>query len=512
MLMFVFALTLQSKVALAENGIVLAAPVFERERNTIVIPFQGDIPKATVQSHDAGTRLEVEFAGTHMGSGRPYKLGVFHPLVTKIEMIPVAAEVRVRLSISLSAPASLNLVPDARRGILQVQVLREIPRTRASGFSRPIGGPPPQGPSLPGETPPPVYRGSYAPPARVAQEPPPDPRYEQEPTYGVTPYAAAPPAPVRLGGTTPLPGTPAAGDYIYRKSIPGDTSHDVTEIQVRTPRRSSVAVEPESPSGVVVNLTPPDHMRPALEAPAGPVRHEGWVKPLPNEPWKMPTYRGSTVYRPVRALAVRVGYATLSERAENFGSNLDGGGSTSWGFTGHLPLGPAWNLNLSAETVAYAINSTQIPDAATRRDEYLGSLAVEFLPVRSPWVLAGSLGYTARYVDQKNNLLPPTEPSAIFTPTMLFHGPIFGVRTWIPMWEALGAVAEAGAAPFLFRGGDAFSAAIGNVWGYQALGGLKWSAGPLAFTAQVRAQGQRSYVAGYSFLRWGPEVLTTWRF
>jgi len=41
---------------------------------------------------------------------------------------------------------------------------------------------------------------------------------------------------VKWGGTSPLPGTPASGEYVYRKAIPSENGRDVTELQIRTPR------------------------------------------------------------------------------------------------------------------------------------------------------------------------------------------------------------------------------------------------------------------------------------
>lgn len=486
--------------ATAEAGVVLDRPTFDRDNNVILIPFRGPVPRVETESRDGGTRLIAEFAGSQATMQTPYKLGIFHPLVSKVEMTPLQDQARVRVSVALSQPSRMTVVPDARRNVLRLQLGRIDPSTlprppvpAVVGFGA--------GPTLPQAAPalPPPRVESYPGQAVLAPAPPP---------YAPAVSPSLPP--VRWGGTNPLPGTPASGEYVYRKAVPSENGRDVTEIQIRTPRRSAVDIANNIQNdGVNVAVGPAGGMTAA--APPGAIP-EGWTRPLPNEPWKVPGYRGEPVFRPVAAIDAILGYTLMSENARTLGTKFDGAGSTLLGLTGHLPLGPNWNVNLAGETFGYTIASLQVPDATTRRDEYFGALSLEYLPIRRPWVLALGLGYWGRYVTTKNNILAPPDPSLLFAPTQLWHGPALGLRSWVPVWSALGVAAELGAAPYMLGGSDTTATVIGNIYGFQGLAGLKWSQRHFSVSAGYRHQGYNSFNSAFTFNRGGPEVQLVWRF
>ncbi|MEB3329072.1 MAG: AMIN domain-containing protein [Candidatus Sericytochromatia bacterium] len=500
----------------ASAGVVLDRPAFERETNAVVVPYQGSLPRSEVRALDGGTRLLVDFLGSQTRAGQPTRLGVFHPLVNKIEMAPLPGEARVRVTLSLAAPARVEVVPDARRGVVRLYVvaapvLAEPPR-RAS---LPEAGAEPraaqQVPSLPGGGP--EWPPGGTPAGQVVLT---------GPRAAVAPYTPPSPPPVRFGGLAPLPGTPASGDYVYRKAIAGDSGRDVTEVQIRTPRRSDVEVDRTKAGapGVTVTVAGPPGVPPSLEAPpatplavaASTAAGEGWLTPLPNEPWKLPVYRGELYFKPVPAADLVVGAVGFSEQAAGLGSVLAGNGSTLVGAAGHLPLGAAWNLNLAAETAAYTVSHLQVPDLTTRRDAYTGFATLEHLPIRRPWVLAVGAGYWGRYVVQRANLLGPVAPSVLFVPSLLHHGPTLATRAWVPVWHALGVAAEVQAAPWLFSGSDDVAAAIGGAFAYQGSLGVKWGQRRWAVGAGVRFLGLNSYNGVYGFSRVGPEVVGAWRF
>jgi hypothetical protein len=486
--------------AAAEAGVVLDRPTFDRDNNVILIPFRGPVPRMETESKDGGTRLIAEFSGSQATMSTPYKLGIFHPLVSKVEMTPLQDQARVRVSIALSQPSRMTIVPDARRGVLRLQLgkvdpsmLPQPPQPSLVGFG--------SGPSLPQAAPalPPPRVESYPGQAVLSPRPP-----------AFAPAVSPSLPPVKWGGTNPLPGTPASGEYVYRKAIPSENGRDVTEIQVRTPRRSAIDIQNNIQNDAVnVAVSPPGGVMAAAAPGAIP---EGWTRPLPNEPWKLPGYRGEPVFRPVAAIDAILGYTLMSESARTLGTRFDGAGSTLMGLTGHVPLGTNWNMNLAAETFGYTIASLQVPDAQTRRDEYFGSFSLEYLPIRRPWVLAVGLGYWGRYVTQKNNILAPPEASLLFAPTQLWHGPALGLRGWVPIWRALGFSGELGAAPYMWGGSDPTAAAIGNIYGFQGLAGLKWSQRHFSVSAGYRHQGYNSFNSAFTFNRGGPEVQLVWRF
>ena len=486
--------------AAANAGVVLDRPTFDRDNNVILIPYRGPIPRFETQSRDGGTRLIAEFAGSQATMTTPYKLGIFHPLVSKVEMTPLSDQARVRVSIALSQPSRMTVVADARRNVMRLQLgridpasLPQPPAPAVVGFGN--------GPTLPQAAP-------ALPPPRVESYPGQTVLSPRPPAYAPVVSPSLPP--VKWGGTNPLPGTPASGEYVYRKAVPAENGRDVTEIQVRTARRSSVEVASNYQNDAVnVAVTPPGGITAAAAPGAVP---EGWTRPLPNEPWKVPGYRGEPVFRPVAAIDAILGYTLMSETARALGTKFDGAGSSLLGLTGHLPLGSNWNVNLTGETFGYTISSLQVPAAETRRDEYFGAFSLEYLPIRRPWVLAVGLGYWGRYVTTKNNILAPPEASLLFAPTQLWHGPSLGLRGWVPVWNALGVSAELGGAPYMFGGSDPAASAIGNLYGFQGLAALKWSQRHFSVSAGYRHQGYNSFNSAFSFNRGGPEVQLVWRF
>jgi hypothetical protein len=360
---------------------------------------------------------------------------------------------------------------------------------------QPIGmGLPPGAPALPR--------------ARMPEAPPGQP-VAMAPVQVVGPQPAASVPPVGFGVNNlrnPLPGTPASGEYVYRKAIPAANGNDVTEVLVRTGTRSVVGVDRNVESDAVqVNVRPPIGL---------PVqRPDGWERPLANEPWRQPVYRGESTYRPVAAIDTRVGFTLMGENAPKLGSNFSGAGATMYGGTLSVPIGNAFNLRLGGDAFAYKITSTQVPDAQMRRDEYFGDLAFEFLPIRRPWVLATGVGYWARYITSKSNVLAPPEPSILFQPTMLWHGPALVLRTYVPVgWEQLAMVADAEGAPYMFGLSDAVSSALGNMYGYQAQAGLKYSTRHFSLSAGYRYQGYGTFNQVMSYNRSGPEMSLVWRF
>jgi hypothetical protein len=464
-------------------GAVLDRPTFDRDNNVILIPYRGPAPPFETESKDGGTRLITYFTGSQSTLATPYKLGLFHPLVSKVEMTPMQDEARVRLSIALSSPGRLSIVPDIRASVLRIQV------------------------------------GSYDPLVAQAMQPQPMPMNRQV-FPGQLPLSFQPPAftpavspsvpPVKWGGTSPLPGTPASGEYVYRKAIPAENGRDVTELQIRTPRRSAIDIQTNIQNDAVnVAVTPPDgQMAPAVSN-AVP---EGWTRPLPNEPYKLPGYRGEPVFRPVAALDAIVGYTLMSETASALGTRFSGAGSSLLGLTSHLPIDPNWNVNLSGETFGYLISSVQVPAAETRRDEYFGTASLEYLPIRKPWVLATGVGYWGRYVTQRNNILAPPDPSLLFSPTQLWHGPSLTTRVWAPIWNGLGFTADLAGAPYMFGGSDSTVATIGNVYGFQGMAGLKYGQRYFSIAAGYRQQAFGSFNGAYAYSRGGPEVQLVWRF
>lgn len=489
--------------AVAQAVAVLERPTFDRDNNVILIPFRGPAPKFETESKDGGTRLIAEFTGQSSLS-TPYKLGIFHPLVSKVEMTPLQDQARVRVTIALSAPGRLAVVPDLRGSVLRIQVGRydpslapQPPAPIVTGFGN--------GPSLPIADP---VRGQQMPYVPVAAYPGQMPLSPRPPAFAPAVSPSVPP--VKWGGVNPLPGTPASGEYVYRKAIPSENGRDVTEVQIRTPRRSAVEIQSNIQNDSVnVAVTPPGGAMSPAVANSVP---EGWTRPLPNEPYKLPGYRGEPVFRPVAAIDAIIGYTLMSETASALGTRFSGAGSSLLGLTGHLPIGPNWNVNVSAETFGYLISSTQVPTAETRRDEYFGTASLEFLPIRRPWVLATGLGYWGRYVTQKNNILAPPDPSLLFSPTQLWHGPAATVRTWVPVWNGFGLAADLAGAPYMFGGGDSTVASIGNVYGFQGMAGVKYSQRHFSAAAGYRQQAFASFNGAYSYNRGGPEVQLVWRF
>lgn len=480
----------------AMTAAVLERPTFDRENNVVLIPFSGNVPRFETETSDNGTRLVATFRGASARPNVPYKLGVFHPLVSRVEMTPLPDDGEVRVSIWLTRPGSVAVVPDTRRGLLRMQ-LGPAHLEPPIDLSTPVG-PQPLGlaagqPVLPrGRLPEPLPVGPIGRAAVVT-------------AAGPAPMPSMPPVGLGSNPSNPLPGTPASGEYVYRKAIPAANGRDVTEVLVRTGTRSNVGVDrnPET-DAVQVDLRPP----------LGPVqRPDGWERPLANEPWRQPVYRGEATFRPLAAIDTLVGFTLMSEAAPNLGANFSGAGSTLYGGQVSVPLGNAFNMRLAGETFGYTITSVQVPDAQMRRDEYFGDLAMEWLPIRRPWVLATGLGYWARYLKQQTNVLAPPQPSILFQPTMLWHGPTLTVRAYVPVgWEALALTADAEAAPYMFGLSDAVSQSMGNMYGYQLELGLKYSTRHFSASAGYRHQGYATFNQVFSDSRGGPELSLVWRF
>ena len=133
------------------------------------------------------------------------------------------------------------------------------------------------------------------------------------------------------------------------------------EVQVRTGSKAEVDIahDPQRQS-VLVNVVRPE---------APPARPTSWapgeVMPPADEPWKMPSLRRDLTFKPLPAVNAVVGYtAMLAESAPTLGSDFSGGGATSWGFDGHVPLGSTFNFDLGVEGLAYNVTSPQVKDAS----------------------------------------------------------------------------------------------------------------------------------------------------
>ncbi|MDB5097023.1 MAG: hypothetical protein JWM80_1444 [Cyanobacteria bacterium RYN_339] len=484
--------------AIAAEATILERPVFDRDNNVILIPFRGSVPRFDTQITDNGTRLLARFSGSQVRPSTPYKLGVFHPLVARVEMTPQAETGSVNVAINLTQPGSLNVVPDTRRGMLRLQV-GPAKLEPPIDLSTPVGPQPIGLGAAPGQP--------ALPRARMPEAPPGQPPIGSMQVVAPQPVASVPPVGFGVNNLrNPLPGTPASGEYVYRKAIPSANGNDVTEVLVRTGTRSNVGVDRNVDTDAVqVNVRPP------LGLPVG--HPQGWERPLANEPWRQPVYRGESTYRPVAALDTHVGFTLMGENAPKLGSNFTGAGATMYGGSLQVPIGNAFNLRMSGDAFAYKITTTQVPDATTRRDEYFGDLALEFLPIRRPWVLATGVGYWARYLTTKSNVLAPPEPSILFQPTMLWHGPSLVLRTYVPVvWEQLALVADAEAAPYMFGLSDSVSTALGNMYGYQGQLGMKYSTRHFSLAAGYRYQGYGTFNQSFSYNRSGPEMSLVWRF
>src|SRR5687768_6360562 len=69
--------------AVALEGSVLERPTFDRDNNVILIPYRGAVPRFETETTDNGTRLYATFSGSQARVAAPYKLGVFHPFVSR---------------------------------------------------------------------------------------------------------------------------------------------------------------------------------------------------------------------------------------------------------------------------------------------------------------------------------------------------------------------------------------------------------------------------------------------
>lgn len=470
--------------ALAAEVATLERPTFDRQQNAVVIPYQGPTPRFETESDDEGTRHVTEFSSSAARLPTAYKLGLFHPLVSRVEMAPLGNG-KVRVTVWTSQPASLSVSPE--RNALRLLVA-EAAGTAVAAAPTPPPAPRPT-PRPVAQTRPTEYPGMEP----LTPTPPPTPQ----------PLPSLPPT-ARTGSPG---GTPSSGGYVYRKAIPSHSGDDVTEIEVRTPQRAAIQVNNDPRSqAVVVNVVRPG------ERPELPVEYVVPERPvLPNEPWRLPTIEAA--YRPVAALDALVGYTIMGEKATNFGTDFLGQGATLWGFNGALPVSSGFNVNLGAEGYGYVVRSAQVPEASTLRNEYFVHLQTEFLPIRRPWVLAVGPGYWARYITTTTtDAYAPPEPSLLFVPAMIQHGPVVNGRVYYPLTESLGLSAEGGVAPFMLGGNDTIAASIGNLYGAQGLAAVKWGNRHVALTAGYRHLVFGNYARSYLYHRGGPEVSLVWRF
>lgn len=463
--------------AIALEGTVLERPAFDREAGLISLPFRGAVPRYTLSSSDNGTRLLVNFMGAQAQPSQTFRLGVYHPLVTRIEFEPVPEEGRIRMAILVSQPSRLGVQVDPRRNLVRIT---PVPAPEAIvDLTAPVG-PQPLG-------------------LRAGQ-----PSFAQAPTRD--PLAAPSAVPTPQASIAPMrqTGAPQAGQTVIRRAVPTADGRGVTEIIITGPEATQVQVErPPGQDGAVVNVNPPGSILP---------RPERWERPLPNEPFRRPTYTGEAIFRPVIALDALIGYTLVSERAVTLGSNHSGTGGMVFGGRLDFPLGQATNLRLGGHGFAYTITSTQVPDGNTRRDTVFGEAMVEFLPVRRPLVFAMGLGYWARYLGNRSNLLPPPEGGLLFAPTMLWHGPALGGRVTWPVFEGIEVLAEGGAAPFMLPALDATAGQVGGLAGFNTTLGLKYATRHLAVQGGYRQMGFFTYTGGYSSFLGGPEAKFILRF
>lgn len=468
--------------AAALEGTLLERPSFDRQSGLISLPFQGAVPRYSLSSTDNGTRLLLNFMGAQARPSQSFRLGVYHPLVTRIEFDPVPEEGRIRVSILVSQPSRLGVQVDPRRNLVRIT---PVPTPDAVvDLTAPVG-PQPLG-LRPGQ-------------ASFAQAPPRDPM--------VTPPAQPTPAqPTPQASLAPMRqvGAPPPGQSVIRRAIPTADGRSVTEVIIRGPEATSVQVErPPGQDGAVVNVQPP--------GPPG-LRSERWDRPLPNEPFRRPTYMGEASLSPVIGLDALVGYALVSERASSLGSNHSGTGGLVWGGRLDLPLGPRANLRLQGQGFAYNVTSIQVPDGTTRRDQVQGEVLGEWLAVRRPLVLAFGAGYWARYLGNRSNLLPPPEGGLLFANSMLWHGPATGLRSAWPLWEGLEWVAEAGAAPYMLPALDAMAGQVGPLLSFSGHTGLKYATRHAALDLGYRQSGAFTYGGTYSSFWGGPEAKLIVRF
>lgn len=466
----------------ALEGTLLERPSFDRQSGLISLPFQGAVPRYSLSSSDNGTRLLLNFMGAQARPSQTFRLGVYHPLVTRIEFEPVAEEGRIRVSILVSQPSRLGVQVDPRRNLVRIT---PVPTPDAVvDLTAPVG-PQPLG-LRPGQP-------------SFAQAPPRDP-------------ALTPPAQPTPAQPTPQPslapmrqvGAPPPGQSVIRRAIPTADGRSVTEVIIRGPEATSVQVErPPGQDGAIVNVQPP--------GPPG-LRPERWDRPLPNEPFRRPSFMGEATLRPVIGLDALVGYALISERASSLGSSHSGTGGLVWGGRLDFPLGQAANLRLQGQGFAYNVTSIQVPDGLTRRDQVQGELLAEWLPVRRPLVLALGAGYWGRYLGNRSNLLAPPEGGLLFAGAMLWHGPALGLRAAWPLWEGLEWVAEGGSAPFMLPALDAMAGQVGPLLSFTGHTGLKYATRHAALDLGYRQSGAFTYGSTYSSFWGGPEAKLIVRF
>lgn len=458
---------------------VLERPTFDRDRTALVFAYRGALPRVTTESFDGGTRWVANFSNAEARSGVAYQMGLFHPLVTKIDVLPDNGADKIRVVILLSRPSQLAIQPDARTGTLRLALIEgEADAYAREGMDtlNPQSDPAPQS----------------KPPTRAANAAPP---------------SMSTALPSQIQQNRPVPGSPASGQYVYRKIIPGADPKDVTEVEIRSPRRKNLDIQDDpNRKGVNVNVSPQD------ASPDGEFGYQTGGAPgfaLPGGP-----ARPDVSYRPLSALQAHLGYATtIAERAPALGLEYTGGGSALLAASAQMPLNNQINALIGLEGFNYTVRYAQLPDAVlSQRTEIWGQARLEYLAIRKPWVLAVGAEYWLRYIRGNHNALAPVLPSLAFASNAFWQGPALQMRVFYPFWNNLALTVDGAIAPGLFGGGDPSVQLLGNLWGYRAGAGIKWSTRHVALQLGYRHQGLSTYDTAYSASRGGPEVSALWRF
>ncbi|HEY9722289.1 MAG TPA: hypothetical protein V6D47_09755 [Oscillatoriaceae cyanobacterium] len=474
---------------------IVDRPTFERGDSSVLVPYRGTMPHLTLAYASDNTVLVADFGDARARIGSVFRMGLFHPLVQRLEMTPEPGTGHVRLTIHAAGPAHLAVFPEPSRGVIRLEV---VPGAADAQANVPLA-PQPALMVTPG----------------MADLPPSPPPY--------TPYAPPSTPPVQPGvdPNQPLPGTPDSGSYVYRTAVPAPDGKAITEVVVSSGEKAQIAVDRDPRTdNLVVNV---QHHDPETTAWGVPEYHK---RVWPQDPFATPIVTPGVQFKPVAAIDATAGYALMRERAPNYGSDFSGGGGTAWGFSGDLPLGDAANLALSASALGYVINSLQVPDDPIRRDEYLVRLDAEWLPIRGPWVLAIGPGYWLRDFSDREigsdttpatpgasgPFLPPPDPSALFVSNEIEQGPTLHARAYYPFWGSLAIAADVDAAPYLFGGGDSFASALGPLWGVDANLALKWTTRFVSVSLGYDQLMFNNQGGDYNYMRGGPEASLVWHF
>lgn len=479
---------------------IVERPIFERADNSVLVPYRGSLPHLSLAYADDGTMLVADFSDARAAIGSVFRMGLFHPLVQRLEMTPEGGG-RVRLVIHAASEAHLAVFAEPTRGVIRLEV---VPGLADAMADVPLGPRPaaPQPPLM-------ITPG-------LADLPPAPPPYE--------PYAppSTPPVAPTIDPNAPVPGTPDSGEYVYRTAVPAPDGKAVTEVVVRSGHKAQIAVDRDPRTdNLVVNV---EHHEPETTAWGVPEYHK---RVWPQDPFATPIVTPGVEFKPVPAIDATAGYALLRERAPNYGSDFSGQGATMWGFSGDLPLGDQANLSLSASALAFVINSLQVPDDAIRRDEYLVRLDAEWLPIRGPWVFAVGPGYWLRDFSDRQigtdttpatpganggPFLPPPDPSVLFVSNEIEQGPTVHARAYYPFWGSLAVAADVDVAPYLFGGSDNLATALGPLWGVEGDLALKWTTRYVSTSLGYRQLMFNNSAGDYTYSRGGPEASLVWHF